>query len=195
MSCTWSRQSCPSTAVATSNPSSCRFTAISCRITSSSSTTSTLPKPCVTLGEVTAFRGILPKVNLTERAPAARVSQPVPWTGSLSALLSPHSSGDRALASGARCEGSNPSGGTPILISRSSRRQESPDSSPGGVGAPVDVQGLAGDVARTVGSQEAGGFGYVCWLSCAAVVGGADQGRQPLLGEPSAEEARARDVA
>jgi hypothetical protein len=40
------------------------------------------------------------------------MSQPVPWTGSLSALPSPHSSGDRALASGARCEGSNPSGGT-----------------------------------------------------------------------------------
>src|SRR6201996_7825194 len=39
------------------------------------------------------------------------MSHPPPRTGSLSPLASPHSSGDRALASGARCEGSNPSGG------------------------------------------------------------------------------------
>src|ERR1700761_3900550 len=40
------------------------------------------------------------------------MSHPPPRTDSLSPLVSPHSSGDRALASGARCEGSNPSGGT-----------------------------------------------------------------------------------
>src|ERR1700761_1593251 len=60
ISCTWSRQSGPPPAVATSNPSSCRLTAISCRITSSSSTTSTRPNPCVTVGEGTAWDALLP---------------------------------------------------------------------------------------------------------------------------------------
>ncbi len=45
MADTFSRQSCPSTAVATSNPSSVRLAAISRRITSSSSTTRTRPSP------------------------------------------------------------------------------------------------------------------------------------------------------
>ena len=51
---TLSRQSCPSTAVDTSNPSSWRFTAISCLITSSSSTTRTRPSACVTRARLSA---------------------------------------------------------------------------------------------------------------------------------------------
>src|SRR5215469_5680750 len=103
---TLSRQSWPSIAVATSNPSRVRFTAISCRITSSSSTTSTRPKPCAT-------RARLP-CRATSRVRHVRLAQRRRGAGSLSTSPGPHSSGDRAPASGAGCVGSNPTGGAPL---------------------------------------------------------------------------------
>src|SRR5262245_33385202 len=111
---TQSRQSCPSTAVKTSNPSRVRLTAMSCLMTSSSSTTSTRPSPCVT--------GVrLPGGAVITLADRARVLEKL-LTGNLATALgerlvaghpcaSPHSSGDRATASGAVCAGSNPAGG------------------------------------------------------------------------------------
>src|SRR5215472_3770919 len=89
-------------------------------MTSSSSTTSTRPSPCATCARLPG----LPRPCRLIGSPAApvpgeRASCPrglvillclagPPVTGG---LTSPHSSGDRATASGAVCAGSNPAGG------------------------------------------------------------------------------------
>src|SRR6516225_7007575 len=109
-SVTLSRQSCPSTAVDTSNPSSWRLTAISRRITSSSSTTSTRPNACATRVRV-ASSG-----RWSRRGPG-RVRAGT-LAGTLSDARSPHSSGERATASGAVSAGSNPAGGASRLQDR-----------------------------------------------------------------------------
>jgi hypothetical protein len=66
---------------------------------------------------------------------------------------------------------------------------------PGGEGATVDVDGLAGDVSGAAGREEVRGFGDVVRCAGALVVGFVDERLMAAFGQLPAEEVGAGDTA